>query len=96
MAGERRLLLADEPTGALDTMSSDEIVSLLAGLSRDHGTTVVMVTHEPRLASWADRTVFMRDGRLVDDSGVTTDDLVEFGATPAEGGPIPESVGVPQ
>lgn len=67
--GDRRLLLADEPTGALDTVSSDEIVSLLAGLSREQGATVVMVTHEPRLASWADRTVFLRDGRLVDDSG---------------------------
>lgn len=67
--GQRRLLLADEPTGALDTISSDEIVSLLAGLVRDHSTTVIMVTHEPRLASWADRTVFLRDGRVVDDSG---------------------------
>ncbi|MGB0113053.1 MAG: ABC transporter ATP-binding protein [Ilumatobacteraceae bacterium] len=73
VVGERRLLLADEPTGALDTISSDEIVSLLAGLTRDHGTTVIMVTHEPRLASWADRTVFLRDGRVVDDSGDTTD-----------------------
>jgi putative ABC transport system ATP-binding protein len=72
VVGDRRLLLADEPTGALDTISSDEIVSLLAGLARDHGTTVVMVTHEPRLASWADRTVFLRDGRLVDDSGDIT------------------------
>ena len=73
VVGDRRLLLADEPTGALDTISSDEIVSLLAELSRDQGTTVIMVTHEPRLASWAHRTVFMRDGRLVDDSGDITD-----------------------
>jgi putative ABC transport system ATP-binding protein len=70
--GDRRLLLADEPTGALDTVSSDEIVSLLASVSQQNGATVVMVTHEPRLASWADRTVFLRDGRLVDDSGVAT------------------------
>jgi putative ABC transport system ATP-binding protein len=70
--GDRRLLLADEPTGALDTVSSDEIVSLLASVSQQNGATVVMVTHEPRLASWADRTVFLRDGRLVDDSGVST------------------------
>ena len=46
---------------------------LLAELSRDQGTTVIMVTHEPRLASWADRTVFIRDGRVVDDSGDITD-----------------------
>jgi putative ABC transport system ATP-binding protein len=82
VVGDRRLLLADEPTGALDTISSDEIVSLLAGLSRDNGTTVVMVTHEPRLASWADRTVFLRDGRLVDDSGDITD--VDAGAGSAD------------
>jgi putative ABC transport system ATP-binding protein len=86
--GERRLLLADEPTGALDTVSSDEIVSLLAGLSSDHGSTVVMVTHEPRLASWADRTVFLRDGRLVDDSGITTEEAA------AEGGPLVGTTGL--
>jgi len=74
VVGDRRLLLADEPTGALDTISSDEIVALLASLCRDQGTTVIMVTHEPRLASWADRTVFIRDGRVVDDSGDITDD----------------------
>jgi putative ABC transport system ATP-binding protein len=79
--GERRLLLADEPTGALDTISSDEIVALLAGLCRDQGTTVIMVTHEPRLASWADRTVFLRDGRIVDDSGDITDVDRSIGAT---------------
>lgn len=73
VVGDRRLLLADEPTGALDTISSDEIVALLAALARERGTTVVMVTHEPRLASWADRTVFIRDGRVVDDSGVIAD-----------------------
>lgn len=90
--GDRRLLLADEPTGALDTVSSDEIVSLLASVCRDNGTTVVMVTHEPRLASWADRTVFLRDGRLADDSGATTAGISarsnsnERGAVDAAGG----------
>lgn len=74
LVGERSLLLADEPTGALDTASSDETVALLARLSRDRGTTVVMVTHEPRLASWADRTIFLRDGRIVDDSQPTADE----------------------
>lgn len=73
LIGDRKLLLADEPTGALDTVSSDEIVALLASLSRNRGATVVMVTHEPRLASWADRTVFLRDGRVVDDSGALTE-----------------------
>jgi putative ABC transport system ATP-binding protein len=68
VVGERRLLLADEPTGALDTANSDQVVELLRSLCDDHGTSVVMVTHEPRFASWADRVVFLRDGRIVDES----------------------------
>ncbi len=68
IVGTRRLLLADEPTGSLDTMNSDEVIELLAGLASSHGTAVVLVTHEPRFASWADRVVFMRDGQIVDQS----------------------------
>jgi putative ABC transport system ATP-binding protein len=68
VVGQRRLLLADEPTGALDTANSDQVVELLRSLCDDHGTSVVMVTHEPRFASWADRVVFLRDGRIVDES----------------------------
>jgi putative ABC transport system ATP-binding protein len=68
VVGRRRLLLADEPTGALDTLNSDQVVELLATLSREHGAAIVMVTHEPRFASWADRVVFLRDGRIVDES----------------------------
>ncbi len=66
--GERRLLLADEPTGALDTVNGDQVVELLAALARDRGVSVVMVTHDPRFASWTDRVVFIRDGRIVDES----------------------------
>jgi putative ABC transport system ATP-binding protein len=66
--GRRRLLLADEPTGSLDTANSDEVIELLAGLPARNGTAVVLVTHEPRFASWADRVVFLRDGRVVDES----------------------------
>jgi putative ABC transport system ATP-binding protein len=69
--GERRLLLADEPTGALDTVNGDQVVELLAGLARSRGVSVVMVTHDPRFASWADRVVFLRDGRIVDESAPT-------------------------
>jgi putative ABC transport system ATP-binding protein len=68
VVGQRSLLLADEPTGALDTANSDQVVELLRLLCDDHGTSVVMVTHEPRFASWADRVVFLRDGRVVDES----------------------------
>lgn len=68
LVAERQVLLADEPTGSLDTSNSDDVVELLAGLPARCGTTVVLVTHEPRFASWADRVVFMRDGRIVDES----------------------------
>ncbi len=69
IVGERRLLLADEPTGALDTQTGEEVIELLASLPDRHGTAVVLVTHEPRYAAVADRVVSMRDGRLV---GVTS------------------------
>lgn len=68
LVAERALLLADEPTGSLDTVNSDEIIELLASLPRHQGTTVMLVTHEPRFASWADRVVFLRDGLVVDES----------------------------
>lgn len=68
VVGQRRLILADEPTGALDTATADSVVELLADLSRSTGAAVVLVTHEPRFASWADRVVFLRDGRVVDES----------------------------
>src|SRR5690606_32652749 len=70
VVGERTLLLADEPTGALDTITGDAVVELLAALPERTGTAVVLVTHEPRYASWADRVVFLRDGRIVDESSV--------------------------
>lgn len=66
IVGSRRLLLADEPTGALDTLTADRVIELIASLPGEHGTAVVLVTHEPRFASWADRVVYLRDGRIVD------------------------------
>jgi putative ABC transport system ATP-binding protein len=66
--GERRLLLADEPTGALDTVTGDAVLALL----REHcegGAAGLLVTHESRHAAWADRIVFLRDGRVVDETG---------------------------
>lgn len=68
VVGERKVLLCDEPTGALDTATGDAVVALLAGLPARTGAAVVLVTHEPRFASWADRVVFMRDGLVVDES----------------------------
>ncbi|GAA1255956.1 ABC transporter ATP-binding protein [Oryzihumus leptocrescens] len=58
------LLLADEPTGNLDSHTAGEILALLANLQRTHGTTVVMATHDPSVADRADRVVAIRDGRL--------------------------------
>ena len=68
IVGTRGLLLADEPTGSLDTANSDQVIELLASLPHEYGTAIVLVTHEPRFASWADRVVFMRDGRIIDES----------------------------
>jgi putative ABC transport system ATP-binding protein len=68
IVGERSVLLADEPTGSLDTVTSDAVIELLAELPSRFGTAVVLVTHEPRFASWTDRVVFLRDGRIVDDT----------------------------
>ena len=65
LIGPRRLLLADEPTGALDSASSSDVVAVLRA---DDGAAVLLVTHEPRFAAWADRTVFLRDGRTVGSS----------------------------
>ncbi|GGS58604.1 macrolide ABC transporter ATP-binding protein [Planobispora rosea] len=65
LAGERRLLLADEPTGALDTPTGDEVLQLLRARC-DAGAAVLLVTHESRYAAWADRVVFLRDGMIAD------------------------------
>ena len=66
LAREPLLLLADEPTGALDSTSGESVVQLLLGLHRQ-GTAVVVITHDRDLASRFDRQVFMQDGELVDD-----------------------------
>ncbi|MET8054322.1 MULTISPECIES: ABC transporter ATP-binding protein [unclassified Streptosporangium] len=69
LVGERRLLLADEPTGALDTPTGDDILRLLRTRC-DAGAAVLLVTHEPRYAAWADRVVFLRDGEIADSTAV--------------------------
>jgi putative ABC transport system ATP-binding protein len=59
------LVLADEPTGNLDTKSSDEIAGLLKQVAKEWGRAVLMVTHDPRLAAYADRIVFLKDGKII-------------------------------
>jgi putative ABC transport system ATP-binding protein len=65
---EPALVLADEPTGNLDTKSSDEIAALLKQVAKEWGRAVLMVTHDPRIAAYADRIIFLKDGTLVNDT----------------------------
>jgi putative ABC transport system ATP-binding protein len=67
LVNEPSLILADEPTGNLDSRSSEEILGVFQSLNKEHGITIVMVTHEPDVAAWTHRTVFFRDGVVVDD-----------------------------
>ena len=61
------MLLADEPTGNLDTRTSEEIMDLIVSFNRDQGITVLMVTHEPGIAAYARRVVHFVDGRVDSD-----------------------------
>nr|WP_207382259.1 ABC transporter ATP-binding protein [Schaalia vaccimaxillae] len=75
LVGRRSIILADEPTGALDSNTGEQVMMTL----RDHidaGAAGILVTHEARFAAWADRTVFLRDGRIVDRS--RTDTMAEL------------------
>jgi putative ABC transport system ATP-binding protein len=65
VVGERRLILADEPTGSLDTLNGEVVMRLVRAACRD-GVAAVIVTHDAQAASWADRVVFLRDGRVID------------------------------
>ncbi|HEV2153202.1 ABC transporter ATP-binding protein [Bradyrhizobium sp.] len=68
LVGEPALLLADEPTGNLDSQSADDILSLFLSLNRESGVTMVIVTHDSSLAARCPRRVIMRDGGVVDDN----------------------------
>jgi len=65
VVGDRRLLLADEPSGALDSVNAEEVMRLLHEACK-RGVAAVVVTHDAQLASWADREAFLRDGHVVD------------------------------
>ncbi|APT92983.1 macrolide ABC transporter ATP-binding protein [Corynebacterium phocae] len=67
LVGKRGILLADEPTGALDTATGEEVMQVLRGRI-DGGASGLLVTHEPRFAAWADRVVMVRDGRITDNN----------------------------
>jgi len=65
------VLFADEPTGSLDSLTGEQVMELLVASAREQGTTVILVTHEPRVAAYADREVVVRDGRVSMDATVT-------------------------
>ncbi|TDX08939.1 ABC transporter ATP-binding protein [Kribbella sp. VKM Ac-2566] len=73
IVGERRLLLADEPTGALDSDTGEAVLRLLRDRCDQHGIGGVLVTHDARHAAWADRVVYLRDGVLVGQAGPLPD-----------------------
>ena len=72
LVAEPALILADEPTGNLDTRAADEIAALLKLVAGEWGRSVVMVTHDPRIAAYADRIVFLKDGKVIDDTRLTS------------------------
>jgi len=65
LAIQPSILFADEPTGSLDSLASEQVMELLVQAVREQGTTVVLVTHDPRIAAYADREVVVRDGRVM-------------------------------
>lgn len=73
LATEPTLILADEPTGNLDSRAADDIAGLLRQVSDEWGRTVLMVTHDPRMAAHADRIIFLKDGTIVDETRLSAD-----------------------
>jgi putative ABC transport system ATP-binding protein len=80
VVGDRRLLLADEPSGALDSVNGEAVMRLIHAACK-RGVAAVVVTHDAQLASWADRVVFLRDGRITDQTapGQGPESLLETG-----------------
>jgi putative ABC transport system ATP-binding protein len=81
LANEAPLLLADEPTGSLDSASVDLVIELIRQLRRSRDLTVVMVTHDARVAAAADRVIYMRDGRVVSDPSEAAPPVTVAGAS---------------
>jgi putative ABC transport system ATP-binding protein len=66
LVNEPAIVMADEPTGNLDTKSGDELMALLLNLNKEHGTTLIIVTHDPEVAEHTERVVYIRDGVVED------------------------------
>ncbi len=71
LVNDPKLILADEPTGALDSRTSVEVMEIFQRLNRERGITLVLVTHEPDIAAYADRVVVFKDGKIKKDERVT-------------------------
>ncbi|MFF5081437.1 ABC transporter ATP-binding protein [Actinoplanes sp. NPDC000266] len=69
LVAQPRVIFADEPTGSLDSLTGEQVMDLLVGTAREQGTTVVIVTHDARVAAYADREVMVRDGRVTSPVG---------------------------
>jgi putative ABC transport system ATP-binding protein len=76
LMNEAPLLLADEPTGNLDSKTGEEILHLLRELVVEHGRTIVMVTHDPRAAAYADRVITLSDGKITEELGMMLESMV--------------------
>lgn len=74
LVADPALVLADEPTGNLDTRAADEIAGLLRQVAEEWGRSVIMVTHDPRIAAYSDRIIFLKDGKVVDETRLAPKD----------------------
>lgn len=78
LINEPSIILADEPTGNVDTRAGDEVMELLEKIRKERDRTVVVVSHSPRIAAYAERVYFLKDGVVVDESRLDDDHSVEL------------------
>jgi len=78
LVNEPRIILADEPTGNVDTKAGDEVMEFLKRVREEWDQTVVVVTHSPRVAAYADRAYFLKDGSIVDESDLSSNKNLEL------------------
>jgi len=82
LANDPPIILADEPTGNLDSVTGRQVIDLLVKVNRDRGRTLVLVTHDPELAAFTDETIALRDGRVVDRRSQVAAGTVAMGGQP--------------
>jgi putative ABC transport system ATP-binding protein len=93
LVGEPKLILADEPTGNLDSETGDDVLELLTVLPRSRGAATILVTHDTRIAQTADRVLAMRDGRLTEPEREEDRELESERGQAREPGPTPQASG---